>query len=256
MTEVTSRRKRGEYADLAPIPEGAERTSVWEDFIDILYTPAAVFIRRQRAGFWIPLLVVTLAVGGLMFANAGILEPILSAEYDRGLDAVMRKNPQMTPEMAEQGKSLMQTFARVGALVFTPIAIFLIGFTLWAVGKLFDAKESLRVAMMVSAYSFVPRIIEAILVSVQGAMLNTSAMDSRFRLTFGVGRFLNPNTTPPLMLQLLGRVDLITIWITILLAIGLSVTGRISRVKAAIAAALVWLLGALPEIFQALTGPS
>jgi hypothetical protein len=54
-----------------------------------------------------------------------------------------------------------------------------------------------------------------------------------------------------MLLALLGRVDVFTIWVTVLLAIGLSVTGRISRSKAAIAAGIVWLVGALPGVLQA-----
>jgi hypothetical protein len=54
------------------------------------------------------------------------------------------------------------------------------------------------------------------------------------------------------VLALLGRLDVFTIWVTILLAIGLSVTGKISRNKAAIAGVVVWLLGALPQIAQGL----
>jgi hypothetical protein len=53
-------------------------------------------------------------------------------------------------------------------------------------------------------------------------------------------------------LALLGRIDVFTIWVTILLAIGLSVTGKIPRSRAAIAAAVVWLVGALPSLLQAL----
>jgi hypothetical protein len=55
-----------------------------------------------------------------------------------------------------------------------------------------------------------------------------------------------------MMLAVLGRVDVFTIWITILLGIGLSVTGKIPRSKAMIAAALVWAIGALPAVLQAL----
>ena len=55
-----------------------------------------------------------------------------------------------------------------------------------------------------------------------------------------------------ILLALFGRVDVFTIWITILLAIGLSATGGISRSRAAMAAALVWLAGALPALSQAL----
>src|SRR3989338_4729319 len=43
-----------------------------------------------------------------------------------------------------------------------------------------------------------------------------------------------------------------TIWVTTLLAIGLSVTGKVSRGNAAIAGMLVWILGSLPGLIQAL----
>jgi hypothetical protein len=42
-----------------------------------------------------------------------------------------------------------------------------------------------------------------------------------------------------------------TIWVTILLAIGLAVVGRIPRSRAAIAGVLVWVLGAIPLLLQA-----
>ena len=56
----------------------------------------------------------------------------------------------------------------------------------------------------------------------------------------------------PLLLAVVGRIDLITIWITVLVAIGLAVTGRIPLRKAAIAAAIVWFVGGLPLILPAL----
>ena len=82
----------------------------------------------------------------------------------------------------------------------------------------------------------------------QGLFLDPSQLDGRFRLSLGVGRFLDPDTVSPLLLAIVGRVDLITIWITVLVAIGLCVTGRIPLRKAAIAAAIVWLVGGLPLI--------
>jgi hypothetical protein len=45
-----------------------------------------------------------------------------------------------------------------------------------------------------------------------------------------------------------------TILVTLLLAIGLSVTGGISRARAFIAAPLIWALGAIPVVVQALRG--
>ena len=50
----------------------------------------------------------------------------------------------------------------------------------------------------------------------QGLFLDPAQLDGRFRLSFGVGRFLDPDTVSPLLLAIVGRVDVITIWITVL----------------------------------------
>jgi hypothetical protein len=84
--------------------------------------------------------------------------------------------------------------------------------------------------------------------------LDPSQLDGRFRLSFGIGRFLDPDTVSPLLLAVAGRIDLITLWMTALVAIGLSVTGRIPLARAAVAAAIVWFVGGLPLILPALRG--
>jgi hypothetical protein len=113
-----------------------------------------------------------------------------------------------------------------------------------------DAKQTLRQATMVAAFAFLPRVIEAVAVAVQGLVLDPSTIDGRWRVSLGVGRFFDPDTTSPALLAFLGRIDVFTIWVTVLLAIGLAVTGKIPRARAAVAAAIVWLLGALPLLLQ------
>jgi hypothetical protein len=49
-------------------------------------------------------------------------------------------------------------------------------------------------------------------------------------------------------------VDVFTIWETVLLAIGLEVTGKVSKSNAYLAAAIVWFIGALPALLGALRG--
>jgi hypothetical protein len=123
---------------------------------------------------------------------------------------------------------------------------------IWLVGKFFDAKESINAAIVVAVFSYVPRVVEGIVNRAQGLFVDPSSLTSRYSLSLGVGRFLDPDTTSPILLALVGRIDLFTIWVTVLIAIGLAVTGKISRAKAAIAAAVIWLLGALPAFATAL----
>lgn len=236
----------------AAAPQPVKPASRWEDFIDIFYAPSAVFARRATSGFGIPMLVVAILVGVISLANMGVLQPMMDAEFSRGMAAAMKQNPAMTPEMAQKGRAIGEVFAKIGAFIFMPIAIFLTGLLLWLIGKLVDAKETLAAALMVAAYSFVPRILEAVLTGVQGLLMDPASLTGRYKVTFGAGRFLDPDTASPMLLALVGRLDVFTIWVTILLAIGLSVTGRIPRSKAAIAAAIVWICGALPGVFGAL----
>jgi len=236
---------------IAPTVAG-ERAAVWEDFIDIFYAPSAVFARRARGNFWIPFFVVTIATGALIYLNSGVLQPVFDAEFDRGIAIAMRSNPRFTPELAERFKTVGMRLAEVVGFVFVPVAIVCTGFALWLVGKLLEAKQALATAMIVAAYAFVPKIVEAALHGVEGLFLNPDQLNGRFRLSLGVGRFLDPDTTSPILLAVVGRIDVFTIWVTVLLVIGLSVTGGISRSRAALAAPLLWAVGALPILFQAL----
>jgi hypothetical protein len=252
MTDTsTSHRGAGYEPAVAPAP--AEKSaSWWEDFLDIFYAPSQVFARRANAGFGIPMLVVTVVVALIAIANSGVMQPVMDAEFTRGTAAAMRQNPQITPEMMAKSRGFGEAIAKYGAIFFVPVGIFLTGLVLWLCGKLVDAKESLSAAIMVAAYSFVPRILEGVITGVQGLLLDPATLNGRFRLSLGLGRFLDPDTASPVLLALLGRVDVFTIWVTVLLAIGLSVTGRIPRARAAVAAAIVWVLGALPALMGAL----
>ena len=88
--------------------------------------------------------------------------------------------------------------------------------------------------------------------AVQGIVLDTSAMTGRFQVSWGVGRFLDPDATSIGLLGILGRIDLFTIWMTILIGIGISVVGKVPRSQGMLAAAVIWVLGALPAVFQLL----
>src|SRR5690606_1245845 len=123
---------------------------------------------------------------------------------------------------------------------------------LWGAGKLFGAVASVGAAMMIVTYAQMPRLIQQTLSVVQGFVLSPESLDSRFAVGFSPARFLDPDATAPIVLALLERFDLFTLWGTFLLALGLHFVGRVPRAQAYLAAGLVWLLGALPTIVSAL----
>jgi hypothetical protein len=239
------------FEPAGPAPAADKSASWWEDFIDIFYAPSAVYARRANAGFGLPMLVVTVILGLVVFAMFGAMQPIMDAEFQRGAAAAMRSNPQITAEMMQKSRAMTEKVAPYLSFVIIPITIFLVGLALWIVGKLFDAKVSLNQAVLIASYAWMPRVIEALVNGVQGLLLDPASLNGRYRVSLGLGRFFDPDTASPMLLALIGRIDLFTIWVTVLMAIGLSVIGRIPRSRAAIAAAIVWLIGALPAILQA-----
>jgi len=233
----------------APSPKPA---GLWEDFIDIFYAPSEVFARRINSGFFVPLVVVTVLVGLIFMATANAMQPLMDAEFMRGIAAAQKGNPNMTEAQIQTARSIGATFAKIGAWFIMPITIFFSALFIWVVGKFFGAKQTFGAAMMVASYAGITKVVGAIAGAIQLLLLDTSGMNGVLRLSLGVGRFFDPDTASPALIALVGRLDVFTIWMTILLGIGLAVTGKIPRTQAMIAAAIVWIIGAMPALLGAL----
>jgi hypothetical protein len=70
-----------------------------------------------------------------------------------------------------------------------------------------------------------PRIVEQLVAAAQALFLPEEQLTGRGALSIGPARF-DASTASPILSALLLRADVFTPWITVLLAIGLRVTGR------------------------------
>jgi hypothetical protein len=232
-----------------------EKTPAWEDLLDILYAPARVFERRRaEPKFLVPFLVVTVVVAAVLLAGKGLLQTAFDADFARGIAAAMKANPQLTPDQMEKGRGIAQTFTTVFLLVGAPLAMLLLGIIIWLCGKAVGAKEDIASAYMIGAYAYVPRIIAAILLVLQPLILSQDAVTGFASLSVGPARFFNPDTTSKVAMLYLTRLDLFTIWSTLVIAVGLQVTGKVSAGKAWLAAAIVWFIPSLLGLLGALRG--
>ena len=236
--------------DIDETPAAEEHVSLWEDFLDIFYEPRQVFARRSAGHWGLVLLLLTVVMGILFYASQGVLSSIFDAEFARA----MRRNPAITPDQMAKARQMAGVFGIVGFVVSFPIGVMLAGLVLWGVGKLFDSVATASVAIMIAAYAQFPRVLQSVLGLVQGLLMDTSKFRGMYSISFSPARFMDPDTTSPILLAFAGRVDIFVIWSTVLLAIGLQVLGRVPRTQAYIAAAVVWLLGILPALAGALGG--
>ena len=229
------------------------RAGLWEDFVVIFYAPSSVFARRSDGKFGMPLLFLVLVGTVLFFLTKNATQPIMDAEFARRSADMMRKNPNLTAEQLASGRGMFEMFAPLFFAIGITLSILGTGVVLWLIGKLFDAKESVTAAIMIATYAEVPRLVQILTNAAQGLIMSPESLNSMNAVGFSLARFMNPDGDQ-VMLALAGRVDVFTIWVTVLLAIGVHVVGKIPKQQAGIVAGLTWVVGALPAVFGALRG--
>ncbi len=226
--------------------------SWWEDYLEIFFAPSQVFARREKSGFLLPLVILTVLSGVLIVGLKGSFAPAFEADITRQMELVQQNNPQITAEQLEQGRAMQGTMGTIMFVAMMPILALIIGFTLWLFGKFVGATETLSQAMLIAAFASFPRIVYLLAGGIQGLVMPEESLNGMSRLSLGPARFLDPDSASALSVVLASRFDLTLIWITILLAIGLKVISKIPMSKAMVAAGLVWLVGALPGLLGAM----
>ena len=241
----------GATSGLEPV---SSNTSLWEDFVDIFYAPSSVFARRADGKFGKPLVFLVVVCAILAFLTKNAMQPVMDAEFARRSAEMMRQNPNLTAEQMASGRGFFETLGPILFAFGITISVFGTGLVLWAVGKLFDAKESVAAAIMIATYAEMPRLVQILVNAAQGLFMPPEKLTSMYSIGISPARFMDPDHASPVLLALASRVDPFVIWITVLLAIGLHVVGKIPKQQAYIAAAIVWVVGALPAVFGALRG--
>jgi len=122
---------------------------------------------------------------------------------------------------------------------------------LWIVTKVTGLAVGFGHAVMIATLSFYPMIVEQLVNAAQALLLPDGAITSRYSVSLGPARFLDP-TASSMALAVLGHIDVFTIWTAVLMAIGLKVVARASTAQAVVAAAAVWLIGLLPGVLGAI----
>jgi hypothetical protein len=189
------------------------------------------------------MLVITAIFCVISFLSRGPMSAVLESDMVRNMHAAMAKNPQMTEAMAEKAQKAAAGIGNYAWMfaILTPVMIIIVGLVLWIAGKLVGSRQTAAQGIAVATFAFVPRIIQGIVNWAQLLVLDSNSLNGVSRLSIGPARFVDPDSATPLLLAFLGRFDVFVIWSTVLLAIGLSVTGNVTRKQGAVGAFLVWL---------------
>ena len=237
----------------SPATAAPKSASVFEDFVDIFYAPSQVFERRRAGQFGLALLILCVFALVCFIAIKPAIQPAIDAQVDKAIE-MMRANPNMPADRVASAEASARKMSDIGGYVSAPfgtaVTVLLSALGLWLVGKVFDSKQTYSQAAMVATYANVPRVVGLILSGLIAFFTPAERMTSMYSISLSPARVLGADASP-LALGALSRLDPFVIWATILLAIGLRVTGNVSKRSAYIAAAIVWLIGSMLAIASA-----
>jgi hypothetical protein len=223
-----------------------EKASVVEDFIDIFYAPSSVFARREKNGFGIQLLIVTVLTALFIFASRGVFSQIFDAEFARGAAKAMAKNPQLTQEMMDRARPMQEKIGSFFLYIMTPIINFGTALIVWLTGKVLSIKLTYTQAALITTLAWIPRLVGGLLGAAQVLLTDTTNVTSPYALGFSPARFMDPDATNGKLLGLLGSLDVFAVWYAVLIGIGIAVIAKVPRSRAYAAAAIVFVVTTIP----------
>lgn len=223
------------------------------DLIEIYYAPKDVFARRAEGGeFALPLIALPIALTVLYYATRNAMQPVFDAEWARMMPGMMAKMPNVPPERLQAMKEMGAKWGGLGMFFGAGlVAPFVAGIVVWLVSRAVGLATGFAQAMMIATFSLYPMIVEQIVNAAQALMLPDGSITSRYSVSLGPARFLDPSSSQLTMFAV-GHIDVFTIWTAVLIAIGLKVVARATTAQAGTAAAAVWLLGLVPGVFAAM----
>lgn len=223
--------------------------SVMEDLINIFVNPAAVFEHQRDKSFVVPAVVQMIVLTVLAFALHNLIAPFMDADFARAMakaSAKAAETGQPLPEQAQGMMEMMQKFSLYAGSLLGPwlIAIFG-GLVVWVVAKVVGAKMRVGQAMTIASWAAMPMILATITMAIFGVMADPQTVRGSGDAQLGALRFVDPDTTSPLLTEIFRRLDVFAIWEVVLTAIGISVVGRVARASGFIAAGVRWALVAV-----------
>ncbi|MDR0787910.1 MAG: YIP1 family protein [Gemmatimonadota bacterium] len=229
--------------------------SIWEDLVDILFSPREVFERRRLSGYGGALLLLT-----ILFV---ILTPLMQMSIAGIGEATVRaaleaRGVEVTAEQLQRMGRFSLIGSAVSPLIIVPVSALLGGLILWGLGSLAKVRMSIRAATVITVWSAFPRAAAMVANTIEASLHEPERIT---QLSFGPARFLGANASP-LLAGVLGRLDLFTLWTVVLTVIGIVAIGRIEdgqtrnerkvgTGRAVVLAAGLWLVGSVPAVFGA-----
>ncbi len=220
----------------SPATEAAGLSQI-ERVVDAFTAPSKTFedIKRGNRSWWLPFIVMAL-FGYIFFAVVS-----QKVGMQQVMDNQIRLSPktqermaQMPPEQRERANKISIAIVQ-GTFLVTPLiglagaAIIALG--LWGtINFVFGGKAKYGQIFAVSYYAWLPSIVKALLgvVVLYAGMAPESFNVKNFAPT-NLGAFMDPTSASPALYSLASSLDIVTIWMLVLMGMGIATVAGVKR---------------------------
>ncbi len=213
--------------------------------IGVFFSPGKAFADIARhPHWWVP--VILIALLGTVYLNIftqrvgweSVIRPAIERSQ-QSQNMPVQQREQLITNLARVYKYLGYGGSAVGTLFYVFIVAVLLMF-------LFDTMMSagigLKRMMAIVAYGFLPTVLQTLLSMVVLLLKDPDEFNLQNPLMFNVGAYLSPDSSAALR-AFGSSIDLFSLWIIVLLAIGVSSTARkVSFGKALLTIMVPWAL--------------
>jgi Yip1 domain len=228
----------------------------WQRVANAFVSPSKTFedIRRGNRSWWLPLIVLALA-SYFLFAAVG-----QKIGFQQVVDNQIRISPngqdrisQMTPEQRASYNSLWLGITKVlflaGPLIGLIIMAILTLVLLGTINFVFGGRARYGSLFSVYYYAYLPSVVKVLLgVAVIYAGMAPESFNVKNFAPTNVAAFLDPVDTNKALYALASAADVVTIWILVLLSIGVATVAGVKRSAGYIAVFGWWLIVVLVQV--------
>lgn len=211
-------------------PETAPQSlSEAQRLLGVFWEPKPVFADlAARPRWWAPLILMTaLSLAYIvMFSRVVGWETFMRHQFETN-ERVQQMPPEQREQALEQSVKFAAGFGYAGAVLGVPVSILAISAVLLGIfNGLAGAELRFRQVFSITTYASLPSALGAVLAMVVMRFKNPEDFDLQNPVPLNLGAYLDPTTTPKFLHAIAGSLDLLSLWVILLLALGLSTAAK------------------------------
>ena len=224
--------------------------------MSVLTAPAKTFKSiAEKPTAWLAILIlVVVTVGITVVVTSKIDGEVMMREQ------LEKSGQEMTEEQMESAIAIGSKMKWIGpafVVVFAPLFMLVAGGLFLVAFKVQGSDMNFMRSLAVYTYASMPALVKGLLtlpVALSRAEISAEAAQQGTLLMSNLA-FLAPDDAGPAVIAALGSADVFSVWIIVLLSMGYSIVGKVSKPAATVTVVLIWLFGvALKVGFAALGG--